>query len=329
MCVVVCVPDDKRRPSEAQIEAFWDANGDGAGIAWREKEGLNKWLKGLDLATIKQLIARTKTPFIAHFRIASIGGVHSSLTHPFPITEDVDLSLEGEGDFPLLFHNGTWHEWRKDTWECAGSMGYRIPDGKWSDTRALALIAHHYGFGALEMIDQKVAVLRPRGSRVISLYGGPWHPHTDSFTTSNNFWVDKVKKFIVRDLRPIKSAGADASKEEHPAPTVGRLALAGPALVAAGRAQTQSIPFTTAGTKPVEVKSERTALTLVREGGGPAAVAPFVQPLNFYEKRHTEHLITHKGIVKIRKYFSRRQRHPNSMPPQELLLNTPIEQKIH
>src|SRR5688572_20045014 len=133
MCVIVAVGSDKKRPNEEQINAMWNTNPDGAGIAWREIEvdsegnrrGKVVWHKGLTLPDIKKFILEVaKAPFVAHFRIKSVGDIHPQLTHPFPLTDVVELDLTGEVDRPVLFHNGTWGQWRNESMRLAAQAGY-------------------------------------------------------------------------------------------------------------------------------------------------------------------------------------------------------------
>ncbi len=158
MCVVLIA--DTVRPSEDMVAKSWKANSDGAGVAWREG-GYVHWAKGLGEAEMQKFCRELPTPFIAHFRIASVGGVRDVLTHPFPISKDVSLELRGKTKDYVLFHNGTWHNWRTSLLDSIKGTNWKVPSGKWSDARALAWMAAHYDIGVLEMINEKVAAFGP------------------------------------------------------------------------------------------------------------------------------------------------------------------------
>ena len=161
-------------------------NDKGAGIAWRETiDGVPKvkWKKGLDMKQIQELCAKVPTPYVAHFRIPSAGGPHWSLTHPFPVTVGAELAASGVND-QVLFHNGTWPDWRKFSLETASRQPEKFPVGRWSDTRAMAWVAAVYGLGILELINEKTAVF---GATDIHLFGDGWD-EVDGVLVSNTHW---------------------------------------------------------------------------------------------------------------------------------------------
>lgn len=167
MCVImVC---DTSRPTEEMVEQAFQTNGHGAGIAWRETDEHGpylRWFKGIDdVEVIKRLILEAPLPFVAHFRIASIGPHVKALTHPFPVSEDVSLSLQGTTRGSLLFHNGTWSGWKSVLLDCSIRGLWHIPAGIWSDSRAMAKMAHHLGIGYLDFFEnEKIIVLDPAES---------------------------------------------------------------------------------------------------------------------------------------------------------------------
>lgn len=126
MCVVFVV--DKERPSEEMVKQAYETNRSGAGIAWKEQvmkdgepvmkeDGVTPevrvcWMKGLQLEAIQKLCKSAPLPYIAHFRIPTVGGDNPALCHPFPITKKVQLTLNGRTSGSVLFHNGHWHNWK-------------------------------------------------------------------------------------------------------------------------------------------------------------------------------------------------------------------------
>jgi hypothetical protein len=165
------------------VNLSYETNSEGGGVAWRE-DGYVHWHKGLDLEEMRKYCKNLPLPFIAHFRIASIGGKSKELCHPFPIEKDVPLVTKGKTNGFVLFHNGHWGAWKNDGKEAAFRSGTPIPPGKWSDTRAMAFVASIYGNGILEFIDEKTVVFGP----------GPKDCNTTGKVDSTDGWkcINKV-----------------------------------------------------------------------------------------------------------------------------------------
>jgi hypothetical protein len=147
------------------VELAFQKNNHGAGFAWREDDGKVHWKKGMiELEDCVELCATLPIPYVAHFRLNSIGGIKSTLCHPFPISPGVELDLEGETDGSVLFHNGTWSQWRDFMVNLAmKNEKAKIPVGAWNDTRAMALAAYHLGPGFVEILDEKAIIFGPVG----------------------------------------------------------------------------------------------------------------------------------------------------------------------
>lgn len=180
MCVAIYVPKGIRTPSLDVLEQCQKNNRDGAGVAWVEGRQV-VWKKGIDAKTAHLLLQDVEnTPRFIHFRLATVGGSNPKLCHPFPVSPRVGLALEGQAD-EVLMHNGHFRDWKEMILK-AGVR--RIPRGPWSDTRGLALLAHHYGEGFLEMIDEKIGLLRKDGS---CLLFGTWTAEEGAYY-SNLYW---------------------------------------------------------------------------------------------------------------------------------------------
>lgn len=162
---------------------MFDANDSGAGIAWRMGEYVH-WKKGLEIAEIQDLCATVPLPYVAHFRIPSCGGSVLELCHPFPIEKSALLDLEGKIKGHVLFHNGHWNDWKKDTKDAALLGGIKLPTGRWSDSRAMAFLAAHFGLGILEMIDEKIVAF---GLKEVEVFGFGWNKVNDVWV-SNKGW---------------------------------------------------------------------------------------------------------------------------------------------
>ena len=190
MCVIVIVQDV--RPTEDQIRGCFQTNPDGAGFAWREN-GKVKWLKGIvDVDYCQQMVKDLPLPYIAHFRIASVGGKSTSLTHPFPLEMQVPLELKGEIDGQVLFHNGHWSKW-KDALIEAAILGVKIPRGEMSDTRVMAWLAARGGIGIFEnAIEEKVVIFGNQRTDIFPKFG--WYKKEVGGGTlwfSNLIWETK------------------------------------------------------------------------------------------------------------------------------------------
>lgn len=142
MCVIVICPKGLR-PSIHTLKACAKTNPDGAGVAWRSN-GEVKWAKGIfDPEQLKKLVDAVEGEIVIHFRWASVGGKAGGLCHPFPIEADAVTALEGTAN-SVLFHNGTWGQWRETLNELAPGL-----DGPVSDTRVAAIRVHYEGEEAL------------------------------------------------------------------------------------------------------------------------------------------------------------------------------------
>lgn len=168
------------------MDKMFNDNPSGAGVAWREK-GKVKWVKGLEIDDAKELIAKIPMPFVAHFRIPSCGGSNPHLCHPFPVDKTASLALEGTTGGYVLFHNGHWGPWQSTMMESVVRGNVKLPVGKWSDSRAMALLAAYHGLGFLEFINEKIFVFGPDDHEI---FGSGWCK-VDDIWVSNRFWENK------------------------------------------------------------------------------------------------------------------------------------------
>jgi hypothetical protein len=217
MCVIVASIKGDRVP-DSIIECMFQANPDGAGIACAV-DGRVHYRRGLmKLAHVRKALAQTPkgVPFVAHFRIATVGGVQPNLCHPFPVTYLSQASLKGNIDAPVLFHNGHWRGWEDALLNSTISLGLMVPDGPLSDSRAIAILqARHGRVAELLPKDQRTVVLDQEGAMHFS---GGWSkiddPALDEVWVSNLHWrpipLSQGKKdqkpFLVRDKRRGKHA---------------------------------------------------------------------------------------------------------------------------
>lgn len=188
MCVVLVAED--KRPSAEMVEKAYEANSQGCGYAYRGDDGLVHWRKGLAIKVeeMKELAGSLPTPYVMHFRIASVGGVRPGLCHPFPIAKNAPLDLTGKTKGFVLFHNGHWTGWEKECKEIAAASKLRgggTPTGRWSDSRAMAWYAAHYDIGALDWLNEKIVAF---GTDQIEIFGSGWS-FEEGVLVSNRYFL--------------------------------------------------------------------------------------------------------------------------------------------
>lgn len=186
MCVIILC--DKQFPSTATLESAEQMNGHGGGIAWLDQNGIVQYRKALGAKEIQHIITNeARLPAIVHFRIASVGGQSKELCHPFPITDNAELSLSGSAD-SVLFHNGTWSKYDDILLDSviAGKVKLPADMSAISDSRTMALLANAYGRNILRLIDgsNKIAVLSKDG---IQKFGDGW-VSVNSNVCSNDYF---------------------------------------------------------------------------------------------------------------------------------------------
>lgn len=168
MCIIA-ICKEKTLPKDEFMESF-RCNKDGFGFAWREN-GRVEYVKGIMKAdeaweTYKLFNKTVKDvfPHILHFRIGS--PVTQELTHPFIITEDSKLFLNSQdarkeiGFESVMFHNGVVTGWKDYLVPLFLKLGY-IPDGKWSDTRLVAMLVKELGNEILSFMSGKFVIMTP------------------------------------------------------------------------------------------------------------------------------------------------------------------------
>jgi len=175
MCqIFVCTED---RPTLETMRDAEHLNSDGAGVAWEESGGI-RWEKGLDMDGVHDLLFKQEIslPYVVHFRSASQGGKDMLLTHPFPLNATAHTALSGKEKKGVLFHNGTWGMWDDKMLQYALSHPGLIPDGPWSDSRALAFLIANKGPAILKFMtwgQGRIAIFKPKNEsgRRINLHG--------------------------------------------------------------------------------------------------------------------------------------------------------------
>lgn len=212
MCLIIASPNG-RKPS---FEVFEDAartNAHGIGFAWKDKDKI-LFKKGLSLDEVKTLLEDAKEQWVAHFRIATVGGQTAELTHPFIISNDSPLNLEGEAD-ALLFQNGTFGNWDVELLRACAAKGLRLPDGDWSDTRATAVLVSIYGKNILRFIGSHSRYLvftngdkKHADRQQIMWQTGSWDKHDDT----GLFFSNKGSCIFHKAAERVSSFGGGADR---------------------------------------------------------------------------------------------------------------------
>lgn len=162
MCVILVCPPDVR-PSRQILEACHRANPHGAGVAWRGKNFVH-WTKDLYPDDLAELLPQLEGEVVIHFRLASVGGPHPRLCHPFPITKTASTALWGSTR-KLLFHNGTWPDYAEKLRFLGETCGRKIT-GRLNDSRTMALLLHQIGsYYPLKRAGGRWVIFTPKETR--------------------------------------------------------------------------------------------------------------------------------------------------------------------
>jgi hypothetical protein len=211
LCVIILAED--HRPDGRMLDAAWETNDDGAGIAWREpaRDGSKEpngdpvlevvWKKGLGLKDVKDLCDFVPLPYVVHFRSASQGGVFANLTHPFEVSEEASDDLNGRTKNPVLFHNGTWGFWPEKSMEASVRSGVNVPLGMWSDSRAMAWLSSPSicGYGFMNFLPEHRGVIF--APTWMNVFRGPgWVAVKDAH--DHEFWCSNDRSWKGTNVNP-------------------------------------------------------------------------------------------------------------------------------
>jgi hypothetical protein len=200
MCVIAICRE--RNLTRREVEQMDAANPHGIGVAWASrKRDVVQYAKGLSVAETLALLPKIPKPYIVHFRFASVGAVSPGLCHPFPIHPAPSVAVRGATKAGVLFHNGTWGDWRVgfDAVKELGSVAQDATHEGWSDSRVMAALAAAYATHAVAEIvgaTQRLAVLRPSGT--IETYGA-WVKHL-GIEVSNLWWTFRSEAPVLRHV---------------------------------------------------------------------------------------------------------------------------------
>lgn len=108
MCIIISC-DKNARVGEGFIEACWNGNPDGAGLMWSDGTrvyGSKGFMYISDFMREYESIP-DDAPLILHFRIGTSGGFGPEVTHPYPVSSDLDCLHALDWSAPYgIAHNG-------------------------------------------------------------------------------------------------------------------------------------------------------------------------------------------------------------------------------
>lgn len=186
MCVAIYKPAGVKAPSLETLRACWDANPDGAGMAYNARKGgfaiskgFMKWEK-FEEAYKALSPDNTHLQMFFHFRIATHGSVRPGNCHPFPVSNKLSELQACHGRYDaVLMHNGVLPltpvlKDTSDSQELARRLA-AFTDKK-DLTKAIELIGELVGTSKVAIwLDKKVYLL------------GSWQKHEDCYF-SNLHW---------------------------------------------------------------------------------------------------------------------------------------------
>jgi hypothetical protein len=186
MCIIAVVPQGKEIPDFKTLHQMWESNPNGAGFMFpAEREGrrsLRVVKQLMSFSAVKRELTRcrdefmteaglAKVDFAIHFRIASAGGTHPELTHPFQAGETV-----------ALMHNGHIHQLAYDAESKMRLCGVAPPD---SATKQEVLSTFH---------DESRAVGIPRQAKPVSVkHFKNW---VKNLAKRNNCGLDEAERIV-------------------------------------------------------------------------------------------------------------------------------------
>lgn len=185
MCVAVIKKAGSPLPDAETLKLCWEANQDGAGMAFKVPGGI-RILKGF--MTLESFIHAFRMHYdemkdvdcFFHFRIATAGGVYSGMTHPFPVSDKSDELKATDIVAPeIMMHNGILPlKPRSADWSDSAELSAVLFEKcKTKEQEALLLTNHTLNSS------NKIAVMDSEGVRTF----GPWVEHK-GLLFSNMIW---------------------------------------------------------------------------------------------------------------------------------------------
>lgn len=108
MCIIIAC-DSNHRPDDRTITRSWLANPDGGGMMWADGQTvhISKGYMRLDEYMDAIHAVPVDCPLVLHMRIGTSGGYGPEVTHPYPVTDDLNALHALDVDCPVgIAHNG-------------------------------------------------------------------------------------------------------------------------------------------------------------------------------------------------------------------------------
>ena len=112
MCVIAVSQTGRKIPTEWLLD-MWEANDDGGGIAFIKKDQVHVRKGFMTFNSFLEFYEKLpEFPHVIHFRLANVGAVTKTMTHPFRIDKPDTLQTNYKAGL-VLFHNGTIKDYEK------------------------------------------------------------------------------------------------------------------------------------------------------------------------------------------------------------------------
>lgn len=200
MCVILnCKPF--KRPTDELIESCWNSNPDGAGFMYPENGEVHGFKGFMDLPSLMDALGTVPedVPLCVHFRIGTSGGDDERVTHPYPITDDLDALHATEWTAPYgLAHNGVLHNmWTDDENGVSDTVAYLMdivaPLMDACVNEGMPTFCNDVVATALEQTSIGSRLLVMDGDGEVFTTGRGWNRCADGITASNNSWAYGVR----------------------------------------------------------------------------------------------------------------------------------------
>jgi hypothetical protein len=183
MCVIIAVEENAEDVSLVEWQQAASVHDDGYGIAWFEDNKvryIKRTAQADDLADF-----RPPKPYVMHFRLATQGDAITKLCHPFVIGHGSPLRKKGSAK-KVLFHNGHVADW--EDFLIQATRG-RLPNGPYSDSRAIAMAVHSLGPAILQLprFHAERFLIMNATDHTLDMFGG-WEYGTEDEIWRSNTW---------------------------------------------------------------------------------------------------------------------------------------------
>lgn len=174
----------------SDLQKMEDENPHGAGVAWLDRKGRLRFVRGLKASQIHQMQKQALSfPYLLHFRWATHGDRIKALCHPFPVGHRALLGeTKGTAD-KVVIHNGIWSDFEQ--WlPSVPAADIKIPSI--SDTAVAAYfldvvpeLAEYmsWAVATAELVDGKLSIER---------FGSTWETYQGNLYSNLRWAADSI-----------------------------------------------------------------------------------------------------------------------------------------